>query len=369
VLGGHFAAESGGAQFQALCLTEAVAGQRDFETFYLANVVPPQLHQNGYEIVPYGPQRKTGKLGVLPQLPSLYRTLRRVKPKLIYQRCLMPYTGACALFKRRHGAKMVFHVAHDDDVRRPHFKGWGPRMLMRRLIRRVSEYGLLRADFIIAQTDHQAQLMQQEYGLHAAAVLPNFHPMPGEVRTRSAAQGLRVIWVANIKPAKNPELFVALAEAFANRSDVHFTMIGNAGDAKRYVDLHQRIARLKNLDYLGELPVERVNQEIVASDVFVCTSFSEGFPNVFIQAWLRGVAVVSVDVDPDKCLSQGGAGIVAGSDENLFKVIADLAADPARVDQLGARAQAYAQSHHGPERARDVVEFLRRCAASRPGKA
>ena len=75
-------------------------------------------------------------------------------------------------------------------------------------------------------------------------------------------------------------------------------MIGRPGEPARYGALHQQMKLLPNLDYLGEQPIERVNSEIAASDVLVTTSY-EGFPNTFIQAWLRGVPVVSNGVDPD----------------------------------------------------------------------
>ena len=101
VLGGHWAAQMGGAQFQAKCLLELITARPEFETFYVTHVAPRERKQPGYEIVRFGPGQTSGVLGVLTQLPSLYRRLRQLRPSVVYQRCLMPYTGVCANLRTR----------------------------------------------------------------------------------------------------------------------------------------------------------------------------------------------------------------------------------------------------------------------------
>jgi hypothetical protein len=141
-------------------------------------------------------------------------------------------------------------------------------------------------------------------------------------------------------------------------------MIGRAGGEK-YAQLHERMKHLKNLQYLGELPIERVNEELARSDIFVNTSSLEGFPNTFIQAWLRGTPVVSCFVDPDACLSQGRAGIVAGSPERLVSVIRDLLDSRTRIRELGESARAHGYAHHHPDRAQRLVDLLLNVAAGK----
>ena len=114
VLGGHWDVLMGGAQYQAKCLLDALAHTADFETYYLAQAVPENLKHWPYEIVPFG-SLETRTKG-LTALPSLYSRLKALKPDVVYQRCLMPYTGACAFYASRNDARFVFHVASDDDV-------------------------------------------------------------------------------------------------------------------------------------------------------------------------------------------------------------------------------------------------------------
>jgi glycosyltransferase involved in cell wall biosynthesis len=124
--------------------------------------------------------------------------------------------------------------------------------------------------------------------------------------------------------------------------------------------------QLRNLEYLGELPIERVNEELSQSDIFVNTSSAEGFPNTFIQAWLRGTLVISCFVDPDRCLSQGGAGIVAGSPSQLISVVGELLNDRGRIRELGEAGRRYGYANHHPDCARKLVELLLRDEGVQP---
>ena len=62
------------------------------------------------------------------------------------------------------------------------------------------------------------------------------------------------------------------------------------------------------------------------------TSAHEGFPNTFIQAWLRDVAVVSLNVDPDGVLDGKQVGIIAHSEPALSQSVRRL------IEDAGARA-------------------------------
>lgn len=360
VLGGHWAAQMGGAQFQAKCLVDALVERGGFDIDYLAQSVPADRHPLGYDIVEFGGGAARNARDVLRSLPSLYRELTRLRPQVIYQRCLMPYTGLCALFARRHGTRFVFHIASDDDVHPPRTRGWGPSAWVRRVSRVIAEWGMRRADAIVAQTDDQARALMANYGLRVTAVVPNFHPRPTETTSVRDPSVLRAIWVGNFKPVKDPEAFVAVAESLVSRNDVRFVMIGRPGDPGQYDALLSRIARLPNLSYLGEQSLEDVNREMASSDVLVCTSLAEGFPNTFIQAWLRGVPVLSVRVDPDGCLTRGGAGLVTGARAGLEKAVLDLASDREKLRSLGVAAREYGEVRHLPERAERLIALLSR---------
>jgi len=101
--------------------------------------------------------------------------------------------------------------------------------------------------------------------------------------------------VANLKPAKRPELFIALAKRCISLKDTRFLMVGAlVGQAIRNALLTQA-GNLPNFHYAGAVPLEEVNRLLDSAHIFVNTSSAngEGFPNTFIQSWLRGVPVIS----------------------------------------------------------------------------
>ena len=361
VMGSHWETRMGGAQYQVRCLLDQLKLQPEFESFYLTRLAPNNLERDHYTIVPFGSAKQIGRASFIPDLQPLYQALKSVAPDIIYQRGLKSYTAACALYSRRHQARFIFHAAHDDDVQHQKSTGWRPSRIMSRLERRLSEWGLRRADAIVVQTNDQRSMLKREYGLSAALTVRNFHPLPSSLPQRKDPELLRVTWIANFKPWKNPEIFVSLAEHFAGRPDIEFVMIGRSNE--QYSALRERIARVPNLRYLGELQIEQVNDVLGESDLFVNTSKAEGFANTFIQAWLRRVPVISCYVDPDRCLSEGGSGILTGNAEGLVKAIDQLLQNRESLEQLKTAAHNYGIKNHSAEQAKPLISMLHELAS------
>lgn len=344
ILGAHFSAASGGAQYQAQVLADELVKSDRFDIHYLARNADPDFEPDGYSIRTIDGFPALRRFGFFVDAWHLYRLLAEVAPTIIYQQGLQAYTGVAARYARRHGARFVFHIASDMDVL--------PQAEIRKLpIRSVSqvdkaigEYGLRRADVIVAQSTVQTELLERNYGRQATMIVKNFHPHPGELVPK--ADPVNVVWVANFKLVKRPEIFVRLARDLSRTCDARFTMIGRPGDDAQYRALHEEMRAIPNLEYLGELPHEQVNEVLGRAHIFVSTSVIEGFPNTFIQAWSRGLPVVSLGVDTDRLLSPGRIGYCVDDYEQLKERVRQLIDDPVQREAMGAEARRYALAEH-----------------------
>jgi glycosyltransferase involved in cell wall biosynthesis len=276
----------------------------------------------------------------------LYRALREIQPDVIYQRIACGYTGIAAHYARRHGARFIWHVSSDTDVIPERVRG-GSNFVRRYLEKRCIEYGIRHAHQIVAQTETQARLLERNYRRAADVIIPNFHPEPRESLDKTGP--LSVVWVANLKPLKQPEVFVRLAAQLADLPGVRFKMIGAPPGHRRleWSDaLMRAISATPNIDYLGQVPQSEVNELLARAHVFVNTSRHEGFPNTFIQAWSREVPVVSLHIDPDGVLTHEGVGIHARTEQGLVQAVRMLLTEPERRAEYATRAREYATLRH-----------------------
>lgn len=345
----HWEANPGGAEFQVKCLLDALRSSGEFQTYHLARDLVEAVDCGGHRRLNIArTTRLSGYNRLFLDAPRLFRLLVRIEPDLVYQRALTSYAGVAAYFARRRQTKFVLHIAHDYEVtpleQQPHTLTPGFR-LFGVFERRVAEYGLRRSDFLIAQTSRQAEIMQTFYGRRADRIIPNFHPLPIESVDKERG-AVVVVWVANLKPFKRPELFVQLAADLGGLDRVKFLMIGACSNRSRYAPLLERIRSISNLEYLGPLPIEEVNNILARSHVFVNTSSAEGFPNTFVQAWLREVPVVSLGVDVERLLAEQAGGFVAQTYEELRARVARLCQDSTLRDAIGQRAREIAEHRY-----------------------
>jgi len=349
----------GGAEFQISQLIAALRERGRYEVYYLARHIEPGIRPEGYHVVRIGHSGKVPTLGYVTDLMPLYGALRAIRPQVIYQRVACGYTGICALYARRHrqNTRMIWHVAHTTDVT-PQTLDAGRNLLRRKLEKWSVEFAIPRADRIVVQTRDQGELLLKHYGRRADAVIGNFHPQPTETIDKSGPP--TVVWIANLKLWKQPGVFVRLAQALGDLKGVRFLMIGDAPAAKGpwCESLMHSINSTPNLEYLGHLPQDEVNQVLARASIFVNTSVHEGFPNTFIQAWLREAVVVSLTVNPDRVLDSQRVGIYAQTEEGLVRAVRNLLSDAALRAGYAERARAYAGLTHSVRNAQMLVNMI-----------
>ncbi len=343
----HWSFMMGGAQYQVKQITDRLLDIPGTEVYIFAKRFDVDQQINRYTIVSTDsglPVRAAN--GTLLDSVALWRALNRVRPDVLYQRVGGAYTGVCGFYSERRQCPFVWHVAHDYDVTRGRFAGEGSRPVVV-AEKKMLEYGMKRASLIICQTETQVSCIREHYGMTNTVKIPNATPVSAFPQARSGP--VCVAWVANLKRWKHPEMFISLARRFSDQQGVKFVMAGKASQDRRWQSILQKeVDATPNLEYVGELTQDEVNALLEQCHIFVNTSSAEGFPNTFLQAWMRGVPVVSLGFDPDGILAGGTVGFAGHSLDDLYESVWRLATDSELRECFSASARELARLDHGP---------------------
>jgi glycosyltransferase involved in cell wall biosynthesis len=282
-----------------------------------------------------------------PRATRLLSALMAADADTYYQSPAGAYTGITGWFCRTSGRRFIFRIASDSDVEEEHgrIQFWRDRKLY--------NYGLRCADLIAAQTEFQAQLLRENHGLPSAVVNMMVEPRRPDARID---KDIDVLWVSNLRALKRPELALELARQLPQ---VRFTLAGGpmpAGETY-YEDVRAAAARLPNVTMLGAVPYAQTAGLFDRAKVFLNTSSIEGFPNTFLQAWIRGVPVVSF-FDPDSLVQRMSLGSIANSLDEMRESIRDLLANDFDREQIGRRAREFATREYTTGVAARYLELL-----------
>jgi glycosyltransferase involved in cell wall biosynthesis len=341
---GYYPINRGGAEYQAYLLSQELRDR--LEIFYIS-----VGHEREECIIDNNMKIYTLKSPAFFCFRDIYfllklkifNILKQEKPALIYQNVAYSATGIAAKYCQENNCKLMWHVASKSDVTPFKFE-FKNGIIFSYIEKKFLEYGIRKANFIFGQAKYQDKLLQKNYNLKCDLIIPNFHPKP--IYRIEKENPVKVVWVANMKKLKQPELFVKLAQKFENKNYAQFIMIGKPAQERWQKNLERHLNSLSNLEYLSDQNIEEVNKVLCKSHIFVNTSKYEGFPNTFIQAWMRENPTVSLNVDPDDLIKKNKLGFHSGSFEQMVKDVRFLIEDKKVREEMGRNARKYALREH-----------------------
>jgi len=329
----------GGAEVQATKLAHALKAKG----LRVAHVVypvpePRRVDASSPTLVERSDWQGDRRLGQLAETGAIWRSLERADAEAYIVRGSGGHVIAAGTFCRARGRRFVFSSSSelDFDFARADRNA---RMLQ------LYKANLRLAARLALQTERQRELALRALPNCDAVVIPSFaEPAP------SSNGGRYFLWVDRLVEYKLPDRYVELAEALP---DARFRMIGS-GMAETPPGMVERIEaaaeRLPNLELLPPRPRSELLEDMRDAVALVKTSRVEGMPNGFLEAWARGVPVLSLNVDPDGKIANNDIGVAAdGSMERLVEAAASLWRDPALRAEIGARARRFVKDVHSPE--------------------
>ncbi|GBD06869.1 hypothetical protein HRbin21_00676 [bacterium HR21] len=293
---------------------------------------------------------------------ELEQLLEELRPDVLYQRGwgVLQESGVVLEFALRRGLPYVFALSSDNTVRwrfptvrtfllhrRPRWRSW--LLLPAAVWSDVGMHRLLRrAPYIFVQHEGQRQMLWHRYR-RRGILLPTLHPELGRpVRKHPTPL---VVWIHNYRPHAQLRLALRLAEELASQAE--FAFVTGVTRPEQLSELRSLRALPPSVHLLGALPVDQAEDLLERAWVLLHTGLYEGFPNTFVQAWLRQTPVVSLWVDPGGVLQRQGLGVCAGGNRlRLRHALEWLLTHPDELRAMGEHARRYAEQVHGLTRNR-----------------
>jgi glycosyltransferase involved in cell wall biosynthesis len=332
----------GGAELQTAQLASELAKRGLTVAHIVFPVERPIALEPALELVQRRRRDRGRRLQAFSEALVVWRALRDANARLYVLRgggSMLTVVGAafCLLHRRR----LVHSVSNDFDlITRSDRSRFG--QALSRFVRR-------HADRIVVQTGQQLHLARAA-GIDEARLelIPSFaQPAPP---TDPSAEPEAFLWIGRVVPYKLPFRFLKLAEALP---EAQFRMIAVATEETPETLMREIVETAEGLPNFELLPRqwrETVLDLISHASAVVVTSEYEGMPNVFLEAWGRGVPVLSLHFDPDGVIAEKGLGVTArGSWAEFVDGARMLWIDRRSRAEIGERGRRHVASVHSLE--------------------
>lgn len=276
---------------------------------------------------------------------DINKILNNIKPDVIYTRLASSWIYFASQYASKNCIKHIHALASDFDLSKQVFKRLYP------FLTPIENYyineGLKKVPTIITQNKYQQQMLFDRFAKRGVQVnqMTEFFDASHIVKSDKV---LTIVWVANFKTIKQPELFVELAKKLGPYSNkIRMIMCGRfvAG----YESLLSEIDNIKYLEYRGELRQEEVFDLLENTDILVNTSIVEGFSNTFVQAWMRKNIVFSLNSNPDDILTTFYVGYLLPSVDLMKEKIVELLENREQLRSMQDEAYDYVLQNHSVE--------------------
>ena len=355
----YFPLVQGGSECQSYLIANTLRNEK-FDVFFLTfgYAADKIITKEGYRIYSIAHSRILAKFGKPYFLYyfKIRKILSKERPDIVYRRMGSAILGILSLLKKKLNFRLIWACAHINDLNR--FKVHRFKKFLNTFDDIFRIYGIKRADKIFVQTIEQKKLLLKYYN-RGSMLFPNLHPVPTNEIIKSNTQ-IIVLWIANFKTWKQPELFLKLAERLNDYQNVKFIMVGRAAFGKFIEKLNKKMRKLEKFCYKGELSIEDVNKLLSKAHIFINTSLYEGFPNTFIQSWMRKIPSISLNVDPDNIIKINNIGFHSKTFDQMVEDTKILIENKELREDMGERARRVAVEMFSiSKNIERLVEFIR----------
>ena len=347
----------GGAEVQAWILAKELA-QRGYEVTYIAQLVDnkrAQLQALDGVIVKW---IKYAHYFNWSNGWQYYRELKKTNPDIIVQRMTSFITGVIAFYIKKYKKRFVWICTDNKSPKKWMFLKNQKEINKENRVNLIKsiiflfnafiydlsrQWGMKRVSYAFTQNEFQKKTLKEEFGIESFLMISGHEIPKNIIPIEERFINRIVLWVGHLGRKKRPEKFIDLAR-ISETSKFLFIMIGTKDDRSYIRSLFKD--KLDNLKWLGRLSFYETLSWFDKAVLLVNTSKDEGFPNTFIQAWLRGIPVITLGVDPDGIIKKYKLGYVARDVRGILNYLVYLTNDREAYKEIAENAFKYAREKH-----------------------
>lgn len=182
---------------------------------------------------------------------------------------------------------------------------------MRRHYEWLHNKSIIGSNFTVGVSHKIAVQIKEEHPelSNRIAFIPNgvndsFYAVPSF--SRPAPPPLKFLFAGSLIPVKGVDTLVKALGTLDSTYRWRLTIAGDGPERKRLINLAEKFSLSKKIAFLGVVPPDKMPSLMEDHHILVHTSYSEGRPNVILEAMAAGLAVVGTDIHGTRELVQNG---------------------------------------------------------------
>ena len=231
--------------------------------------------------------------------------------------------GAVAAFMKPFHRKPIVTTLRGTDI------SWANMSWYYKWLHKKSIAG---SNFTVGVSDKIAKQIKEEQPelSNRIAFIPNgvndsFYTIPSF--SRPSSPPLKFLFVGSLIPMKGADILLKALGTLDSAYRWQLTIAGDGPESKRLIDLSEKYSLSKKIAFLGVVPPDKMPSLMADHHILVHTSYSEGRPNVVLEAMAAGLAVVGTDIHGTRELVQNdrnGWIVPPGDPDILAEVLKSL---------------------------------------------
>lgn len=273
------------------------------------------------------------------------RAISKIKPDVLIQRGVTPYSYFLAKYCKFKGIKFVLMFGFDNEAKGLYQTSGKKCRTFKGLINNSNK--------IIVQNDIQKDNLK--YNKNNVYILKkglDFSKLPKMKKKRYDG-----IWVGKSQFVKRVDIFLRLVEE--NPESKFLLILTKAlSEEKLFLSTKKKAKVLKNLDYLENVDNKKVYESLAESKLLVFTSEKEGdWPMIVLEATSLGLPVLAYSLNYDYLIDDYKGGVFCQKDFSLFNDnFKELLKNENKYLEMSKNAKKYAKDYHDLQK--NVDKFL-----------